>query len=216
VSGRTPHEVPPLVAAARRAGVRDPRVLRALAEVPRAAFVPRESEWLAEEDRPIPIGRRQVTTQPSLVAAMVEALGLTGRERVLEVGTGYGYQTAILAALADTVWSVERFRELAEAARANLAAAGVANAHVVVGDGSEGLPGHAPDDAVVVSAASPAVPAPLVEQLAIGGRLVHPVGPGGDERVTLFERRPEGLVERRLVTYAIFVPLVGRHGLPEE
>jgi protein-L-isoaspartate(D-aspartate) O-methyltransferase len=208
VKRSAPH---PLVAAARRSGVRDVRVLDALAAVPRHEYVPAGYEGVADRDAPIPIGHDQVTTQPSLVAAMVEALGLEGHERVLEIGTGLGYQAAVLAQLAQEVWSVERHAELAEGARANLAGAG--NVHVVVGDGSLGLPGHAPFDAVVVAAAHPRVPAPLAAQLAAGGRLVQPIGPSGAEDVTLFRRDDDGrLVRERSVTHAHFVPLHGRHG----
>jgi protein-L-isoaspartate(D-aspartate) O-methyltransferase len=202
-----------LVAAARAAGVRDERVLTAIAAVSRAAYVPADRRAEAALDRPVPIAGGQVTTQPSLVASMVEALGLAGGERVLEIGTGLGYQAAILARLAREVWSVEYRSGLAAAARANLAADGVANAHVVVGDGSLGLPGHAPYDAIVVAAAHPLVPPPLVEQLAEGGRLVQPIGPSGAEDVTLFRRRADGALEReRSVTRAYFVALRGRYG----
>jgi protein-L-isoaspartate(D-aspartate) O-methyltransferase len=205
----------PLVAAARAAGVRDVRVLEAVAAVPRAAYVPADRRREADVDRPIPIAGRQVTTQPSLVAAMVEALSLQGAERVLEIGAGLGYQAAVLARLAREVWSVERRAELAEPARANLAAEGVANAHVVVGDGTEGLPEHAPYDAIVVAAAYPRVPPPLAAQLGPGGRLVQPIGPSGAEDVTLFRRRPDGVLAReRSVTRAYFVALEGRHGFP--
>jgi protein-L-isoaspartate(D-aspartate) O-methyltransferase len=202
-----------LVAAARAAGVRDPRVLEALAAVPRVGYVPR-GHWVdAGFDRPIAIGFGQVTTQPSLVAAMVEALGLRGNERVLEVGAGLGYQAALLARLVREVWSVERQPRLAAGAAANLARAGVDNARVVVGDGTEGLPAHAPYDAIVVAAAHPLVPPPLVAQLADGGRLVQPIGPSGAEDVTLFVRRDVGrLVRVRSIVGARFVPLYGRHG----
>jgi protein-L-isoaspartate O-methyltransferase len=138
-----------LAAAAYVAGVRDTRVLKAMAVVPRSAYVPGAGASAAERDRPIAIGGGQVTTQPSLVAAMVEALDLSGDERVLEVGTGLGYQAAVLARLAREVWSVERRPELAAAAAANPRAEGIANAHVVTGDGSEGLREHAPSDAVM-------------------------------------------------------------------
>jgi protein-L-isoaspartate(D-aspartate) O-methyltransferase len=202
------------VIAARRAGVRDGRVLEALAAVPRAAYAPKGSQ--ADLDCPIAIGGGQVTTQPSLVAAMVEALELRGSERVLEVGAGLGYQAAVLARLARVVWSVERRPELAEAARANLAAEGVDNVHVVVGDGSGGLPDHAPFEAIVIAAAHPRVPPPLVRQLAAGGRLVQPIGPSGAEDVTLFRRAADGrLVRERSVVRAFFVPLYGRHGFKE-
>jgi protein-L-isoaspartate(D-aspartate) O-methyltransferase len=164
----------------------------------------------------VAIGGGQVTTQPSLVATMVEALELAGDERVLEVGTGLGYQAAILARLAREVFTVERRAELADAARANLAAERVANVHVAVGDGSLGLPDHAPYDAIVVAAAHPHVPPPLMRQLAAGGRLVQPIGPSGAEDVTLFRRDAAGrLVRVRAITRAYFVPLYGRHGFVE-
>jgi protein-L-isoaspartate(D-aspartate) O-methyltransferase len=208
--------VEPLVTAALATGVRDTRVLEALRAVPRSAFVPAQLVELAEVDEPLPIPHGQVTTQPSLVAKMVEALALEGSERVLEVGTGYGWQTAILGRLARRVFSVERHADLAETARASLARFAVENVDVVVGDGSEGLPEHAPFDAVLVSAAFPRVPSPLADQLAEGGRLVQPIGRGGSEEVTLFERKAGELVARRGVTGARFVPLVGRHGFPPE
>jgi protein-L-isoaspartate(D-aspartate) O-methyltransferase len=184
--------------------------MEALAAVPRASFVPPEHASDAHVDMPIPIPHGQVTTQPSLSVRMIEALALTGSERVLEIGTGYGFQTALLARLATFVWSVERFADLAETARRNLE--GVANVEVVVGDGSLGLPESAPFDAILVSAAFPKVPAPLAEQLGDGGRLVQPIGPGGAEDVLLFEKRG-GRVERvGFVTGARFVKLYGEHG----
>jgi protein-L-isoaspartate(D-aspartate) O-methyltransferase len=202
-----------LAAAAYVAGVRDERVLEAMAAVPRAAFVPDAEVTAAQRDRPIEIACGQVTTQPSLVAAMVEALELEGTERVLEVGAGLGYEAAVLARLAGEVWSVERWPQLAEAAAENLRAQGVENAHVVTGDGSRGLPDHAPFDAVVVAAAFPRVPPPLAAQLAPGGRLVQPIGPGGAEDVILFRRRADGgLVRMRSLTKARFVRLCGLHG----
>ncbi len=204
----------PLVAAAAFAGVSDPRVLDAVASVPRVDFISPDLAAEADRDRPIPIAHGQVTTQPSLVATMVEALTITGPERVLEIGTGYGWQSALVARLADFVWSIERWDDIAATARANLARHGVENIEVVVGDGSEGLPERAPYDAVLVSAAFPSVPAPLAEQLAEGGRLVQPVGPGGDEEVLLFEKRDGRLLRRRFVTGARFVPLYGKHGFP--
>ena len=201
-----------LVAAAREAGVQDERVLAAIASVPRAEFVPAERAELADIDTPIPIPDGQVTTQPSLVARMVEALALGGGERVLEIGTGYGWQTALLAELAREVFSVERFADLAESAPAALA--GRENVHVVVGDGRQRLPEHAPFDAILVAAAYPLVPDPLAEQLAEGGRLVQPLGPGGAEDVVLFEKREGDLRRVRSVTGAHFVRLYGRHGFP--
>lgn len=203
-----------LLAALRAAGVRAPQLLEAVRAVPRAAFVPPEAAGRAYDDTPLPIPHDQVTTQPSLVAMMVEALALTGTERVLEVGTGYGWQTTLLARLARDVWSVERWPDLAETARENLSRHGVENATVVVGDGSEGLADQAPFDAILISAAFPEVPEPLAEQLAAGGRLVQPIGPGGAEDVVLFERRAGGLIARRTITCAHFVRLVGRRGFP--
>jgi protein-L-isoaspartate(D-aspartate) O-methyltransferase len=199
-----------LIAAAREAGVQDERVLEAIAAVPRIDFVPPEHADLAEIDTPIPIPHEQVTTQPSLVARMVGALALTGDERVLEVGTGYGWQTALLARLAREVFSVERFSDLAETARRHLA--GYENVTVVVGDGSAGLAEHAPFDAILVAAAYPSVPEPLAEQLAEGGRLVQPLGPGGAEDVVLFEKRDGELQRVRSVSGAHFVRLHGKYG----
>jgi protein-L-isoaspartate(D-aspartate) O-methyltransferase len=201
-----------LVAAAREAGVQDERVLAAIASVPRAEFVPAECADLADLDTPIPIPQGQVTTQPSLVARMVEALARDGDERVLEIGTGYGWQTALLAELAREVFSVERFADLAGNARAALA--GRENVHVFVGDGSQGLPEHAPFDAILVAAAYPLVPDPLAQQLGEGGRLVQPLGPGGAEDVVLFEKHDGALRRVRSVTGAHFVRLYGRHGFP--
>src|ERR671917_268412 len=168
-----------LAQAVNAAGVRDARVLEALREVPRAGFVPPNLAARAYLDLPLPISHDQVTTQPSLSAKMIEALGLSGAERVLEVGTGYGFQTALLAHLSGLVWSIERWPDVAETARENLSRHGVTNVEVVAGDGTEGLPEHAPYDAAFISAAFPSVPPPLAQQLAPGGRLVQPKSPGG-------------------------------------
>lgn len=193
-------------------GVADPRLLRALEGVPRRQFVPTAGAALAGLDQPVALPHGQVTTQPSLVAHIVHALALGGDERVLEVGTGYGFQAAVLSRLCRFVWSIEWWEDLAEAARANLARCGFENVAVVVGDGSLGLPEHAPFDAIVVAAAFPEVPGPLQQQLQTGGRLVQPIGPGGQEEVLLFERTPQGLVRRRFLTQACFVRLRGRYG----
>jgi protein-L-isoaspartate(D-aspartate) O-methyltransferase len=204
-----------LVATCRLLGLRDERVYEAVLRTPRADFVPAPERGVAYEDRPVPIPHGQVTTQPSLVAIMVEALGLAGEERVLEIGTGFGWQTALLARLAGRVWSVERFPDLAEAARRALARAGLRNAEVVVADGTQGLPEHAPYDAIIVAAAFPRVPPPLVEQLAERGRLVQPIGLGGMEDVVLFEKRRGRLERRASLIGASFVRLFGEHGFEE-
>ncbi len=201
-----------LVETIRADGIRDERLLEAFGAIPRADFVPPELVEDAYADAPLPIPHDQVTTQPSLVARMVEALALTGSERVLEIGTGYGFQTALLARLADFVWSVERWPDLAAAAREHLARRGVANAEVVVGDGTEGLPEQAPFDAVLVSAAFPRVPSPLAAQVVRGGRLVQPLGRGGMEEVVLFRADARGLHRVRVLTGAHFVRLYGQHG----
>jgi protein-L-isoaspartate(D-aspartate) O-methyltransferase len=201
-----------LVAAARASGVNDERVLAAIASVPRSEFVPAEHVNLADVDTAVPIPHKQVTTQPSLVGRMVEALALSGSERVLEVGTGFGWQTALLAVLAGEVFSVERFADLAATAAAALS--GFGNVHVVVADGSGGLPEHAPFGAILVAAAYPHVPEPLAEQLADRGRLVQPLGFGGAEDVVLFEKLGGELRRVRSVSGAHFVRLHGRHGFP--
>jgi protein-L-isoaspartate(D-aspartate) O-methyltransferase len=203
----------PLVAAARAAGVRDLRVLEALAAVPRARYVRPSDAGDVDRDIPIPIGGEQVTTQPSLLAVMIAALALRGSERVLEVGAGLGYQAAVLGRLAREVWSVERRPKLAAAAAANLAAEGAGNVRVVTGDGSQGLAAHAPYEAIVVAAAHPFVPPPLAAQLTPGGRLVQPIGPSGSEDVTLFRGAVGGrLIRVRVIARANFVALYGRHG----
>ena len=204
-----------LVRAARRAGVADERVLGAIAATPRTAYVPAGYAAEAYADRPLPIPYGQVTTQPSLSAVMVAGLGLTGSEYVLEIGTGYGYQTALLARLSARVVSIEIWPDLAEQARRNLVAQGIGNVVVLVGDGSEGAPDHAPFDAVVVSAAFPRVPPPLAAQLRAGGRLVQPVGPGGAEEVVLYEKHADGLRRVRALTEASFVRLHGRYGFSQ-
>jgi protein-L-isoaspartate(D-aspartate) O-methyltransferase len=201
-----------LVAILRAEGIADERVLAAFDAVPRAGFVPADLGGRAYLDEPLPIPHGQVTTQPSLVARMIEGLALTGSERVLEIGAGHGFQTAVLARLANFVWSIERWEDLARTARDNLRRHGVENVEVVVGDGSEGLAEQAPFEAIIVSAAFPRVPGPLADQVADGGRLVQPVGPGGREEVVLFERGRRGLERRRTLTGAHFVRLYGRHG----
>src|SRR5436190_3889678 len=198
-----------LVSAARAAGVEDLRLLEAIAAVPRAEFVPPNLALHAYHDGPLPIPHDQVTSQPSLVASMVASLELSSSDRVLEIGTGFGWQTALLARLASEVWSIERWEDIARVARGQLERQGVENATVIVGDGSTGRSEHAPYDAILVAAAFPQVPAPLAEQLAEHGRLVQPIGFGGAEEVVLFEKRGDILARRRRVTLAHFVRLYG-------
>lgn len=204
-----------LVRALRAAGIRDERLLEAVRTTPRTEFVPAGQRAAAYRDVPVPIGQGQVTTQPSLSAMMIESLELTGSEHILEIGTGLGFQTALLARLADDVVSIEMRPDIALQARDNLTRQGVRNAELRVGDGSGGVPDRAPYDAVVVSAAFPQVPAPLVAQVRLSGRLVQPIGPGGHEQVVCFERTASGLEQLRVLTAARFVRLRGRYGFPQ-
>jgi protein-L-isoaspartate(D-aspartate) O-methyltransferase len=196
-------------------GIKDLAVLRAIATVPRHLFVPESVRHRAYEDVALPLSSGQTISQPWVQARSLELLKLTGQEKVLEVGAGSGYQTALLATLASMVFAVERLPSLAYAAREALAQAGITNMSVLVGDGTLGWRPYAPFDAIVVSAASPKVPEPLVEQLAQGGRLVIPLGAGDTQVLTLFERQGDQLV-RKEVTDVRFVPLIGRHGFPGE
>jgi protein-L-isoaspartate(D-aspartate) O-methyltransferase len=191
-----------------RSRIGDERVLAAIAAVRRELFVPPELIDDAYRNGPLPIGAGQTISQPLVVAHMCELLALDGDERVLDVGGGSGYHAAVLAQLAREVWSVEVIAELAEQARRNLAAAGIENVHVVVGDGARGLPEHAPFDAVNVAAAAREVPPALEEQLAPGGRLVAPIGSGRDQRLVLEVLTPDG-IERRTLSSVRFVPLIG-------
>lgn len=197
----------PQTVAARRAGVRDERVLAAVAAVPRDRFVPADRRGEAHLDRPLRIGAGQTTSQPSLIATMLSELALTGSERVLEIGTGHGYQAALLAHLAAEVHTVERHGPLAAEARRNLDALGLA-VDVVEGDGTRGLAAHAPYDAIIVAAATAEVPPALGEQLTEHGRLVAPVGAADLQTVVVYERRGDHLEEVRRTTPVRFVPLV--------
>ncbi|EFE71707.1 protein-L-isoaspartate(D-aspartate) O-methyltransferase [Streptomyces viridosporus] len=208
------HPLEDLVRAIREAGVTDERLLQAVRATPRAAFVPAGHQAHAYHDVPLSIGHAQVTTQPSLSAMMIEGLDLNGDEHVLEVGTGLGFQTALLARLSADVVTIERWPDIAQQARRNLAGQGIRNVELRVGDGSGGVPDRAPYDAVIVSAAFPEVPAPLAEQLRSGGHLVQPIGPGGREQVMSFLRTATGLERRRVLTPAHFVRLQGRYGFP--
>ena len=196
-----------------REGLEDRRIVEAFRQLDRADFVPPSLRAEAYRDRPVALPFRQTTSQPSLIARMVDAARAQPDERVLEIGTGYGFQTALLASLAREVVSMERFAGLAEAARANLAKVGIGNAEVIVGNGWEGAPGGGPFDAIVVSAAATEVPQALVAQLVEGGRLVIPVTRGPSDDVLLFEKRGDRLLRMKLVTPARFVPLI--QGAPE-
>jgi protein-L-isoaspartate(D-aspartate) O-methyltransferase len=188
-------------------GVRDPRVLDAMRQVPRHELVPPFQRDLAYEDRPLPIGHGQTISQPYVVAAMTEALGLKGGERVLEIGTGSGYQAAVLSKLAKEIYSIEIVPELAQRARADLARLGYANVEVRQGDGWRGWPEKAPFDAIVVTAAPEEVPPDLIAQLAVGGRLVIPVG-GREQQLMVVRKTPEG-VTREVLFGVRFVPMRG-------
>jgi len=194
--------------------VTDPAVLQAIAEVPRHLFVPPRYRDDAYRDIPLPIGQGQTISQPYIVAVMTQALRLTPRSHVLEIGTGSGYQAAILARITPHVWSVETLPELAEAARERLHGLGYP-VEVKVGDGRLGWPEHAPYDAIIVTAAAPDVPPALVAQLADGGRLVIPVGESNwDQTLWLIEKSGEELAARQLAAVR-FVPLVATSSRPE-
>ena len=195
----------------RRRGVQSERVLAAMLAVPRHEFVPPAFVDDAYADKPLPIGEGQTISQPYMVAAMAEALELGVGERVLEVGTGSGYQAAVLSLLAREVYTVESHASLAVAAQERLARLGYANVHVHTGDGTLGLPELAPFEGIVVTAAAPEIPPPLLGQLADGGRLVIPVGTA-DQQELLAVLRSGEKTSSRVVNYCRFVPLVGRHG----
>ncbi len=197
-----------------RRGIGDPRVLAAFRAVPRERFVPADLEDDAYDDSPLPIAERQTISQPYIVAAMTEALGLRGPERVLEVGTGSGYAAAILARVAREVVTIERHASLADTARARLAGLGLDHVEVRHGDGTLGAPDRAPFDAIVVAAGGPSVPPTLLSQLADGGRLVMPVGSTLEEQeLVRVTRRGHRFTEERLGGVR-FVPLVGEEGWP--
>ena len=191
----------------------DQRVLDAMERVPRELFVPERERSRAYDDAALPIGHGQTISQPYMVARIGEALALGGNERVLDVGTGSGYQAAVLAELAGEVFTIERIPELAEQARLNLAAAGYGRVSVHEGDGTLGLPEHAPFGAIAVAAAAPGMPQELYEQLEPRGRLVVPVGGRGGQRLEVIIRSPEGPAIVRSVPCR-FVPLVGEGGFP--
>jgi len=188
-------------------GIKDPRVLDAMRRVPRHLYVPPSQEAHAYEDRPLPIGSGQTISQPYIVAFMTEQLHLTGKETVLEIGTGSGYQTAVLAALAKKVYSIEIRPELAAEATDRLKRLGITNAEVVAADGYRGWPEHAPFDGILVTAAPERIPPPLLEQLTDGGRMVIPVG-GFYQELKVIKRSGGGYTEKSVLPVR-FVPFVG-------
>jgi protein-L-isoaspartate(D-aspartate) O-methyltransferase len=198
----------------RRRGVHDSGVLAAMAVVRREEFVPKDFRSRACEDVPLPIGEGQTISQPYIVAAMTVALRLTGNERVLEIGTGCGYQAAILSRLARIVFTIESRSELASSATARLERLGYENVHVHCGDGTMGLPELAPFDAILVAAGAPAVPEPLRAQLAECGRMILPVGDAENQELLCLERRGNSF-ETRTLDACRFVPLIGHHGWKE-
>jgi len=194
-----------------RRGITDARVLQAMREVPRHLFVPPEWRHEAYSDRPLPIGDEQTISQPYMVAIMTQSLALQGHEHVLEIGTGSGYQAAVLSRLAAHVSSIEYFADLADSARALLQRLGYINVDVIVGDGGLGLPAQAPYDGIIVAAAAPHVPQPLLAQLAEGGRLVIPVGSATSQELFIITRRGDDYAQERSVPCR-FVPLLGEEG----
>ncbi|MGH9702246.1 MAG: protein-L-isoaspartate(D-aspartate) O-methyltransferase [Candidatus Acidiferrales bacterium] len=198
----------------RHRGIVSPRVLEAMRTVPRHKFVPEALQAEAYSDKPLPIGEGQTISQPYVVAAMTAVLELTGSERVLEVGTGCGYQAAILTRLAGEVYSIESRAALADAARARLEGLGYSNVRIRAGDGTLGWPEAAPLDRILVTAAAPSVPPPLLDQLAEGGQLVIPVGDADRQILRRIFKHGGSFIESSLFDCR-FVPLVGRFGWPD-
>ena len=195
----------------RRRGISDQRVLDAMREVPRELFVPEEQRRRAYADSALPIGSGQTISQPWIVAAICQSLELAGPERVLEIGTGSGYSSAVLALLAAEVVTIERHAELAQEAEARIRELGIPNVEVVVGDGSRGLPERGPFEAIAVHATAPRPPRSLAEQLAEGGRLVIPIAQRGADMLTQYRRRGDEIVAE-VIGPCRFVPLIGEEG----
>jgi protein-L-isoaspartate(D-aspartate) O-methyltransferase len=199
-----------------RRGVTDPRVLKAMRTVPRHLFVPKQLWDQAYNDYPLPIGEDQTISQPYIVAMMTEALELRGTEKVLEIGAGSGYQAAILAEMAQEVYTIERLPSLGHRAEQQLENMGYRNVQVIVADGTLGWPPAAPYDAIIVTAGAPQVPQPLVEQLALGGRLVIPVGDLYSQNLTRIRRTYQGNLKTEYLGGCRFVKLIGEHGWKAE
>lgn len=192
-------------------GLKDERVLKAMEEIPRHRFVSKEQEQSAYSDHPLPIGEGQTISQPYMVALMTECMELEGNEKVLEIGTGCGYQAAILAKLAEEVYSIERVEKLSLKAKEILAELGYTNVKLKVGDGTKGWEEYSPYQALIVTAGSPDIPQTLLDQLSEGGRMVIPVG-GSFSQELVVARKRKGKVERRKVCGCVFVPLIGEFG----
>lgn len=195
----------------RQRGIHDERVLAAMNRVPRHEFVLPKDWPEAYADRPIAIAEQQTTSQPYMIAAMLQAAEINPEDRVLEIGAGSGYQTALLAELANEVFAIERYPTLVEQARQALERLGYTNITLVAGDGTMGLPQSAPFNAIIVSAAAPQPPPALIEQLAVGGRLVVPVGDASQQVLEVVEKQPDGITVRSLEGCR-FVPLIGQQG----
>jgi protein-L-isoaspartate(D-aspartate) O-methyltransferase len=211
MSGRFVAQRRELVERIRERGIHDLEILRLFDLVPRHEFVPEAVQHRAYEDAPVPIGFGQTASQPSLQALYMQLLEIEPTDKVLEIGTGSGYQTAILAHLADRVYSIDRIGELSSRARAALDRLRLSNVALLVGDGTIGWSRYAPYDAILVSAAAPDVPEPLLEQMAVGGRMLVPVGGRDVQRLLLIRREPDGYHSTE-ITDCTFVPLLGRFG----
>jgi len=196
----------------RRRGISDERLLAAMRRVPRHEFISQEQWEQAYADHPITIPEQQTTSQPYIIAAMIQAAEIKPGDKVLEIGAGSGYQTALLAELAAQVIALERYSTLADSAQATLQRLGYRNVVVVEGDGTLGWEPAAPYDAMIVSAAAPRIPPALLEQLAIGGRLVIPIGDAQQQTLQLFRKQPDAAISRTMLEGCRFVPLIGRHG----
>lgn len=194
-----------------RRGVDNPLVLNAMRKVPRHLFVPKEYQGRAYEDSPLPIGAGQTISQPYIVAYMTQLLQPEPDDRVLEIGVGSGYQTAILAEIVDEVVGLERVASLASSAAERLAALGYQRATIIAGDGTLGYPEHAPYNGILVAAAGPRIPPPLIEQLALNGKLIIPVGSSDSQLIKVVEKTPDGVKVSDL-TPVRFVPLIGEEG----
>ncbi|WP_198244735.1 protein-L-isoaspartate(D-aspartate) O-methyltransferase [methane-oxidizing endosymbiont of Gigantopelta aegis] len=192
----------------------DPRVIAAMRQVPRHAFVPEDLTYLAYENGPIPIGAGQTISQPYIVALMTDLLKTRPTDRILEIGTGSGYQAAVLSQLVQKVYSIEIIESLAEKARSRLSKLGYDNVEIRTGDGYFGWPEHAPYDGVIVTAAAPYIPPALIEQLKNSGRLVIPVGlPYGYQELKVIEKTDDGELKTQTILSVSFVPLTGKHDL---